>query len=134
MDLHLTRLMAIAAGGAVGAVCRYAVVIAAGRTLGERFPIGVLIANVLGCLLLGLLMHEAVVAGKWLPSAGHTALTVGFLGALTTFSTFGYDTVVLLEAQRIQAALINVAANCLLGVSACWVGGRLGELFNPTVV
>lgn len=102
--------------------------------MGERFPIGVLVANVLGCLLLGLLMHEAVASGKWLPAAGHTALTVGLLGALTTFSTFGYDTVVLIEAQRMQAALTNIVANCLLGVSACWAGGRLGELLSRAVV
>ncbi len=81
MDLQVQKIFAIALGGALGAVCRYAITMAAFRTWGEWFPLGVLIANVLGCFLLGLLMHDAVVAGKWLPTAGHAALTIGLLGA-----------------------------------------------------
>lgn len=131
MDQHLPRLLAIAAGGACGAVCRYLVVLASVRGLGDRFPIGVLIANVLGCFLLGLLMHEALAGDKWFGLAGHAALTVGFLGALTTFSTFGYDTLRLLEMGRIAAAALNLLANCGLGLAACWAGSQTGKLLWP---
>ncbi len=131
MDAHLTRLVAIALGGAAGACCRYAIVIASIRAWGDWFPFGVLIANVVGCFLLGVLMHDAVATGKWLTASGHAAITVGVLGALTTFSTFGYDTLRMLEASRPAAAAINVVANGVVGIAACWIGTRLGELLWP---
>lgn len=127
----MARLFAIALGGAVGAVCRYGVVVASLRALGDWFPFGVLVANVLGCFSLGLLMHEAVIDHKWLPATGHAALTIGVLGAMTTFSTFGYDTFRLMEGGRPAAAIANVIANCVVGVGACWVGHQLGDLLWP---
>jgi fluoride exporter len=132
VDLHLPRLVAIAFGGAVGAVCRYAIVLASVRAWGDWFPLGVLFANVLGCFLLGLLMHDRLVTDGWLATSGHAALTVGLLGALTTFSTFGYDTLRLLEASRYAAAAINVAANCTVGIAACWLGHLVGDMLWPT--
>ena len=127
MEPHISRLFAIALGGAVGAVCRYGVVLASMRQFGERFPIGVLAANVVGCFLLGLLMHESWIESQKLSGATRAALAVGFLGALTTFSTFGYDTLRLIEVGRPGMAMINVVANCILGVAACYFGGLAGN-------
>lgn len=127
MGPHTERLVAIALGGAVGAVCRYTLVMACERWMGERFPFGVLLANVVGCFVLGLLMHEAIIAGRWLTDAGRAAITIGFLGALTTFSTFGYDTVRLLYAEKHLLAAINLFANTGLGFAACWLGKRVGD-------
>ena len=131
MDLHVNRLLAIALGGAAGAVCRYAIVMASVRAWGDWFPLGVLIANVLGCYLLGMLMHDALIHGKWLTASGHAAITIGLLGALTTFSTFGYDTLRLYESDRQFLAAINVLANCVLGIGACRVGQLTGEALWP---
>ncbi|WP_425395479.1 fluoride efflux transporter CrcB [Aeoliella sp.] len=133
MDTHLIRLLAIAGGGAVGALLRYAVAVLAVHVLGDRFPYGVLIVNVFGCFLIGLLMHEALVEGKWLPVNSHVAVTIGFLGALTTFSTFGYDTLRLIELGRPLAAGANVLANCILGIGACWLGGQVGSIIERGV-
>ncbi|MCO6042577.1 fluoride efflux transporter CrcB [Aeoliella sp. ICT_H6.2] len=133
MDTHLIRIFAIAGGGAVGALLRYGVAVLAVHTLGDRFPYGVLIANLLGCFLIGLLMHEALVEGKWLPVTSHVAVTIGFLGALTTFSTFSYDTLRLIELGRPLAAATNVLANCVLGIAACWLGGHVGSMIEKSV-
>jgi CrcB protein len=95
-DFHVEKLIAIALGGAVGALSRYAIVVAAVKLMGDRFPYGVLLANIAGCFVIGMVMHEAIVEGRWLPATSHLALTVGFLGGLTTFSSFGYDTFLLM--------------------------------------
>lgn len=132
LDQHFTRLIAIGLGGAVGAVSRYGIVVACVRLMGDRFPVGVLVANVTGCFLLGLLMHEALIADRWLGSAAHVAITVGFLGALTTFSTFGYDTIRLIEKQHHTLAMLNVFSNCALGLVACWLGLVAGKTWWST--
>lgn len=126
-------MFAIAGGGAIGALLRYAVAVMSAHLLGDRFPYGVLIANVTGCFLIGLLMHEALVSGKWLPVTSHVAVTIGFLGALTTFSTFGYDTLRLMELGRPLAAGVNVLANCVLGIGACWLGGQVASVIEKGV-
>ncbi|QDU58125.1 Putative fluoride ion transporter CrcB [Aeoliella mucimassa] len=113
----------------MGAVCRYGVVMAAERLFGERFPIGVLLANIAGCFILGFLMHEAIISGRWLTDSGRAAITIGFLGALTTFSTFGFDTVKLYLAAKPMLAVMNVMLNCGLGFSACLLGKYAGDLF-----
>lgn len=133
MDLHLLRITAIALGGAIGAVFRYAVVLAAVRAFGNWFPFGVLTANLVGCFLLGLLMHGALVEQRWLHASAHAGLTLGLLGALTTFSTFGFDTLKLIEANRPIAAALNVAINCIGGVALCRVGQLVGDTIWPPV-
>lgn len=127
MELHFQRLLAIALGGAAGAVCRYGVALACVRLLGPRFPTGVLLVNVAGCYLLGVVMHDVLVANHRIGTVLHSALTVGFLGAMTTFSTFGYDTLRLWELGRPAAAAANVVANCGLGLAACWLGKLSGD-------
>lgn len=124
----MQRMLAIALGGAVGAVCRYAIVMTCMRYLGDRFPYGVLAANVVGCFLLGLLMHDSWAPGDRLSLAAHAAVTVGFLGALTTFSTFSYDTLRLLEIGRYGFAATNLLASCAFGLAACWLGAIVGNL------
>ncbi|TWT90780.1 putative fluoride ion transporter CrcB [Pseudobythopirellula maris] len=122
------RIAAIALGGAFGALGRYGVGLACLRAFGDRFPYGTLAVNAIGCLVIGMLMHAGLVAAARLPTAAHAGLTVGLLGALTTFSTFGYETVRLLEQNQPLMALANVAANLLLGCAAVWVGLSLGRM------
>lgn len=115
----------------MGAVCRYGMVLATMRALGDRFPYGVLLANVLGCFLIGLFMHESLLVQRWLPPATHAAITIGLLGALTTFSSFGYDTLRLYHWSPPLAAL-NVVANCVLGLGGCALGQWVGDHLQPT--
>lgn len=114
-ERRVRDLVALAIGGGAGTLCRYGVTMLALRTLGPRFAFGTLIANVLGCFLLGFLMHllaESEAASRAL----RLALTTGFLGGFTTFSTFGYETVRYWESGAASLALANVAANVLLGI------------------
>lgn len=111
-------LIAIAAGGALGAIARYAVAEAL-RSLVADFPAGTFAINVVGCFAFGLCY--ALHAGAW-PKPQAAAVFVGFLGAFTTFSTFAFETLELLQQGRVAAALLNAGAQSVLGVLGV-VGG-----------
>ncbi len=110
----------VAVGGALGAAGRYRITEWAKGKWGDAFPWGTLIVNVAGSLMLGLLLG-LVLTGK-LPKWSRYAAGAGFMGALTTFSTFSVDTVLLLRAGKVAAALGNVTANVLVGLVAAAVG------------
>ena len=83
-------LLAVAAGGALGAVGRYLVITQVGHWFGTGFPLGTIVVNVLGSFAMGLLIESAALF--WSPSQELRALlAVGVLGAFTTFSTFSMD-------------------------------------------
>jgi CrcB protein len=112
----------VALGAAVGAPARYHVDRWLQRRTGAGFPYGTLAVNVIGSFVLGL-----VVAGG--PGARWQALLgVGFCGAFTTYSTFGYETVRLAEDGARTTALINVGCQLALGLSAAALGWWLGSL------
>lgn len=120
-------LLAVAAGGAVGALARYAMVSRIGHWLGPNylggFPVAVLAANVLGSLLLGVLIEATALA--WSPSEALRAfLVVGALGAFTTFSTFAMEAVLLGERHALGAAALYVAASVGLSVGGLVAGMR----------
>lgn len=121
-----TDLLAIAVGGATGALLRFSVSHAIYRKLGRGFPSGTLAVNVAGSFFLGLLaeplLHLETLAFPW-----HTLVTTGFLGTFTTFSTFALETAYLLEQGRLSRALGNVVASVGLGLIAAWVGVHSGS-------
>ncbi len=119
------RLLAIAAAGALGAVTRYGLGVAVGV---RSFPWTTLSINVAGSFLLAFLLAGPL-AQRW-SSTVTLAVTVGFLGAFTTFSTFGYETIVLTSDDRISAAAAYVAASMVLGLGAAALGYWLGRLSN----
>ncbi len=119
-------LLAIAIGGALGAVTRSVASDGAKRLLGEDFPWGTLFVNVVGCFLLGLVV-EFGFARKELSPTLYRGFAVGFLGALTTFSTFGHETFRRLEEGRVTLAFGNIAANMFVGLFAVWVGVLVGK-------
>lgn len=125
------RVAAIAIGGAVGSVARYAVGVWCVALWGERFPLATLLVNVAGCFVLGLLMHEAWAPATRTASVWHAAVTVGMLGGLTTFSTFGYQTVRHFDVGEPLLALANVALNMALGLTAAGAGLYLSRLWWP---
>ena len=114
-------------GGAVGSALRYGVSLAMGNKLGPDFPFGTLSVNVLGCLLIGLL--GVLMTGPWaLREELRLAVLVGGLGGFTTFSTFGSDTLALLDQGRWSAALLYVSVSNIAGLIAVWLGSRLARL------
>ncbi len=116
----LSTLGAVAIGGACGALARYGIALAAAMYVPRFSPLGTLVANLVGCLLIGVAMQAA--QQHSLTDLQRQLIVTGFLGALTTFSTFGFQTIELLREQRYGAALGNVLANLLLGLAAVAVG------------
>lgn len=117
----MTQTLAIAAGGALGAVLRYWASSAVHARLGTGFPYGTLTVNVLGSLLIGFLsvwLLERMVAGPGL----RAFLLIGLLGAFTTFSTFSLETLNLLEGGEPGRAALNIIASVLVCVAAASLG------------
>ena len=117
----MLQIIWIAVAGAMGAICRWGVNRAGHEMLGSDFAWGTLIANVTGCFLLGFIMNFGLTSDK-LSAEVRTAIAVGFLGALTTFSTFSYETVGYIENGSWAPAIINIGSNVLLGLGATLAG------------
>jgi len=115
------QILAIAGGGAVGAVARFLVSTGVYRLFGRDFPWGTLVVNVFGSFGMGLLFVLLLERSLIGPEA-RAAILVGFLGSFTTFSTFSLETLTLVEQGEMLRALLNVAASVLLCVAACWAG------------
>lgn len=123
-------LAAVAAGGALGSVLRFVVTLAAQSRFGAG-AIGTILVNVIGCLLIGALT-EAAILGADVPQRLQLAIRVGVLGGLTTFSTFGYESVVFATKYSTLAMFGYVAANVLLGLAAVWLGiAGMRMLYGP---
>ena len=110
----------IAIGGAFGALSRYGLALLAINLFGKGFPFGTLIANFVGSLLMGLLF--GLVEAEHLVPEARMALGIGFLGALTTFSTFSLDTLLLMQHGDWLKALLNVFLNVGLSLTAAYIG------------
>lgn len=120
----MKTILAIAAGGAIGAVLRHALNSGVMRLLGGDFPWGILLVNTLGSFVMGVLIAAFAQIGNP-PQAMRAFLTVGVLGAFTTFSTFSLDTALLIERGAPGAAMLYVGASVLLGVGALFAGMAL---------
>ena len=116
----------IGLASAAGGLLRYGATLAAARLLGPQFPWGTLAVNALGCLLIGL-VNQLGIEARVLPDAVRLPVTVGLLGGFTTFSSFGWESLRLLEAGRWAAAAANVVGSVLLGLLLVWLGTRLGR-------
>ena len=119
--------VAIAAGGAFGSIARHAVNHLARRQwLSSQFPAGIVIVNVTGCFIIGVLAGLLASGRIALPLHWREFVFVGLLGGYTTFSTFGLDTFELARTHSIGFALLNVGAHVIGGLLAVWVGYHLG--------
>jgi CrcB protein len=118
----LTKILIIGVGGFVGAVTRYYFGnYVQGLTRSTTFPYGTLTINVLGCLLIGFLFNLPALH-KTLDAEARLLLITGFLGAFTTFSTFGNESMRMFQKNEIGLALAYIAASLLGGLIAVWVG------------
>jgi CrcB protein len=122
----MEKILLIAVGGGVGALLRY-LISGWGQTLVDGwFPLGTLIVNSVGCLLIGSL--GAYFAGPQLIREEYRiALLVGVLGAFTTFSTFSWETLALARDGELRLAMVNVVLTNVLALTAVWFGYRMTE-------
>ena len=117
----MNQVLAIAGGGAVGAVLRYWLSSGVYTLTGRGFPYGTLVVNVLGSLVMGFLyiwLLERMPGGV----AVRAFLLVGLLGAFTTFSTFSLETLVLFEQGDMFKAMTNILLSVVICVTAVWAG------------
>ena len=124
----MTRVFLVGLAGALGTICRYTIGLWARSALGTQLPYGTLIVNVVGCFLIALVSQLAV-STTFVPPALRLTLTTGFLGGLTTYSSFNYETTELFRTSAWGPAMANVASTffgCFLaGVAGLAVARRI---------
>jgi fluoride exporter len=120
----MLNIALLALFGALGTLGRYAVGQGARHFFGDHFPYGTLIVNVVGCFLLGL-AAQLILQTEILPRPMRIPVTVGFLGAFTTFSTFGVETMRFIRDGAWWSAASNVGLNLVLGLVAVALGVAL---------
>jgi CrcB protein len=116
----------IAAGSAIGGVSRYLLGGLAQRLLDTTFPVGTLLVNVTGSLVLGVIVRYGVETATLTPEM-RALLTVGLCGGYTTFSTFSYETAALLEDGEWTRAGLYVAGSVLLSLLGMFLGFALAR-------
>lgn len=116
------------AGGSIGALSRYGVALLAVKLFGSRFPWGTLIVNLTGCFLIGLAFALADRGSPVMNPSARLFFVTGYLGALTTFSTFALETVNAVQAENHLVALPNFIANNLAGMALVLLGMWVGRI------
>jgi CrcB protein len=113
-------------GGAAGSVCRYLLSVAVQQRATSSFPVGTLLINITGSLILGFLLRYATGSSAMSPET-RALLTTGFCGGYTTFSTFSYESVALIEDGDWRRATAYIALSVVLSVAACLGGVALAR-------
>lgn len=123
--MNALEFAALVVGGGLGAGARYLLDGAVMRGRKEAFPLGILLVNVAGSFVLGLLTGlGAAIAPAWMAIVG-----IGVLGGFTTFSTVSVETVLLAQRGRREWAWTNLLATAVLAIAAAAVGIMLGGFF-----
>jgi len=123
------NILLVGLGGFVGSVLRY---LASGWAMEmfktSQLPIGTMVVNIVGSLLLGILGGFSENIQLFSPNI-KLLIFVGLLGGFTTFSTFGYETITLLRNDQILLAFANVAVQLFVGFGAVYLGYSFSKLF-----
>lgn len=117
----MMRILLVGFAGALGTMARYLVGLWAGQSLGTGFPYGTLIVNVTGCFLIALVAQLAL-STSWISPTLRLTLTTGFMGGLTTYSSFNFETTNLFRDRGIAAGLLNVG----ITLGTCFLAGLAG--------
>ena len=123
----MLQIIFLAVAGALGALSRYALGGLVQKAVSAGFPYGTLVVNIVGCFVIGYVMQLAL-STNIISSSFRVVITIGFLGAFTTFSTFSYETVKLIEDAAYVSAILNVASNVGIGLLATFLGLLLGRI------
>lgn len=116
----MTKILAVMIGCAFGGAFRFLITTYVNK-LGH-FPYGTLTVNLIGCFLIGIISTLLTERFTGVSPYLSLLLTVGFLGGLTTFSSFGNETMLLLKTGLVMQAMLNVVLNTLGGLLAVWLG------------
>ena len=120
--MHVSiSVLAVGAGGAIGAISRYLITRKFLLIYGDYFPLGTLFVNILGSLLIGM-SFEYFITRSSLPAEGRLLLTAGFLGAFTTFSAFSLEAVHMIQKEEVIKALTYVTSSVTLCILAAYLG------------
>jgi CrcB protein len=120
------RILLVALGGAMGSVVRYVTSTLAALWFGVEFPYGTLIVNLSGAFVIGL-VQEVGRDPLLIPDSARIFLTTGMMGGLTTYSTFSYETVRLMEAGAWHQAWINIIITTAICLCLCFLGIASGR-------
>jgi CrcB protein len=121
------RFVLICLGGAIGTGLRYLTSGVAARWLGADFPHGTLIVNIVGSFLIGLIQQIGTTT-LLIPETARLFLTVGIMGGLTTYSSFSYETVRLMQIGAWGQAWVNVLVTTAGCLGVCFLGIALGRM------
>ena len=125
----MQMILARAAGGAVGAVLRHYLNSFAATLLGTGFPYGIFAANILGSFLMGVLIVYFALAGEGTQTMKASFLTVGVLGAFTTFSTFSLDAALMIERGQLITAGLYIGGSVVLAIGGLFLGMAITRMF-----
>jgi CrcB protein len=121
----MDRVLWISLAGAAGTAARYLLTVAITQRFGTAFPAATVIINLTGCFIMAAVMAASAAIG-WSATV-RMAVTVGFLGGFTTYSSFNQETMMLWERGATSAAMLNVAVTLLGGLAAGWLGIMVGR-------
>ncbi|NDW09117.1 fluoride efflux transporter CrcB [Dysgonomonas sp. 520] len=114
----LKNILLVGLGGGVGSILRFLATELTHKYYFWSFPLATFLINIVGCFCIGMLVNLIQIDNHNM----RYLLVVGFCGGFTTFSTFARETMDLMQTDHIFLALLYVAASCLIGVVAVWLG------------
>ena len=124
MNNIFLNIAIVATGGALGATLRYLMGLGIVNLLGKGFPFSTLSVNILGSFIMGI-VFQSVQQGSLAQTPWWPLIGVGFLGALTTFSSFSLDTLLLMQQGELMKAMLNVLLNVIICIIAVYLGSLL---------
>lgn len=127
-DGWIMKILLVMIGGGLGALSRYAVSLWAAKLLGTRFPWGTLTVNLSGCFLIGLAFAWGERGLSIMNPSMRLLFMTGFLGGLTTFSSFGLETVNTMREGSHLVTVANVLSNNIIGTGLVFLGMVVGRL------
>lgn len=127
----MNNLLLIASGGALGSVARFGITKFIGKIIGGAFPWGTLTANFIGLLIIGFLFE--LFERSILSQSMRYLITVGFLGGLTTFSTYGLETLLLMKNGQIRLSILNLLLSNIGGLICVGIGMLFSRFLLKTL-
>ena len=115
------NILLVGLGGFIGSILRYLVAVLIAAQPSSGFPLATFAVNIIGCFLIGILFGLSdrgnIVSPEW-----RIFLTTGFCGGFTTFSTFSYESIKLLQDGEILYLSLNIVLSVLVGIAATYLG------------
>ena len=125
-NAHVIKYWMVGIGGFLGSVLRFWLGSYVGGRLGARFPYGTFIVNITGSFLVGVALTLLASKAHWSPNWRYL-VPIGFIGGYTTFSTFEYETLRLIQDGQPLTAMLNVTLSVVVGLIGVWVGVVAGR-------